>query len=170
MNHDRLFAAVLLLALTVTPLAPLAWLEGGTWVSQLQSPDGRPLRVECRFTRGAHGRTLRYTIDFKTGDATTPQYEGVYYWHPGKKQIHMIQVDRAGNLTESVATVDGDTMRQENIATHADGTSSPQRVSVTRKGDDAFEFKAMVQRDGQWVDAVGFTYRRERDAAEAPRP
>lgn len=94
----------------------------------------------------------------------------MYYWHPGHKQIRMIQVDRAGNLTESVATADGDTIRQENVATQVDGTSAPQRVTITRKGDDAFEFKAMVQRDGQWVDAVGFTYRRERPAGEVPKP
>ena len=108
------------------------------------------------------GRTLHYVIHFKRGDETVTQYDGIYYWHPGRKHIAMVQVDRNGNVTESVAKVDGNTMTQENQATQTDGTTRPQRVNVTREGHDAFAFKAMVERDGQWVEAVGFKYKRER--------
>ena len=144
------------------PLAGLSWLVGGVWAAQLQSSDGTPQRVEARFDWGGSGRTLHYVIDFKRGDQAATQYEGTYYWHPGRKHIAMTQVDRSGNLIESVANVEGGTMTQENQATQADGTTRPQRVSVTREGEDAFVFKAMVQRDGQWVDAVGLTYKRVR--------
>jgi hypothetical protein len=144
------------------PLAELSWLVGGVWVAQVQSPDGRPLRVEFKCDWAEHGMALKYAIHFKTGDQTVPQYEGMYYWHPGKKHIAMVQVDRSGNVTESVATTEGGDVTQENEATSSDGTTRPQRVSVTRKGDDAFEFEAMVKRDGEWADGVSFTYRRER--------
>ena len=173
MKAGRFFLACLVLVCTVAasaraaeppagdPLAALSWLAGGTWVSEIQASDGRPLRVESKFDWAEHGRALKYVIHFRTAERTIPQYEGVYFWHPGKKQIHMLQIDRSGNITESVATVDGDTIKQENQATAADGTTRPQRVSVARKGDDAFEFKALVQRDGEWADAVGFTYKRK---------
>lgn len=143
------------------PLAALSWLVGDAWVAELQSSEGKPLRVEARFEWGRSGRTLHYVIDFSAGDRTVTQYEGTYYWHPGRRQVAMVQVDRNGNVTESVAKVEGGTMTQENQATQADGTTRPQRVSTVRKGDDEFEFKALVQRDGEWVEAVGFTYRRQ---------
>ena len=152
------------------PLAPLSWLVGGTWVSRIDSPDGAPTRVECRFQWAENGQALKFVIHFKAGDEVVPQYEGMYYWHPGKKRIQMLQVGRGGNVTESVVTVDGARMAQENEAARADGTTSPQRVSVTRTEADAFEFKAQVLRDGQWVEAVGFTYRREPDRAAGPKP
>ena len=172
MNGSRALCIEILMLLTTAaraaeppadqPLSALSWLVGGTWVTELRSSDGRPTRVEARFDWAGHGRTLHYVIHFKRGDETVMQYDGLYYWHPGRKQIAMVQVDRDGNVTESVAMVDGNTMTQENQATQTDGTTRPQRVSVTREGDDAFAFKAMVQRDGQWLDAVGFTYKRER--------
>jgi hypothetical protein len=144
------------------PLAALKWLAGGTWVAEISGAEGRPLRVECRFDWAGHGRTLKYVIHFKSGETIVTQYEGMYYWHPGKKHIAMIQVDRSGNVTESVVKAEGAAIRQENQATQADGTTRPQRVRVDREGEDAFRFTAQVQRDGQWVDAVGFTYKRER--------
>ena len=61
-------------------------------------------------------------------------------------------------------------MKQENQATTTGGTTRPQPVTVTRRGDDAFDFKAMVQREGEWVAAVALTYERRRDAADGKKP
>jgi hypothetical protein len=144
------------------PLVELSWLVGGVWVAQVQSPDGKPVRVEFKCDWAEHGMALKYVIHLNKGDETTPQYEGIYYWHPAKKHIAMVQIDRNGNVTESVATTDGGNVTQENEATSSDGTTRPQRVTVTRKGDDAFDFKAMVKRDGEWVEGVSFIYKRER--------
>jgi hypothetical protein len=144
------------------PLAELSWLVGGVWVAAANSPDGKPLRVEFKCDWAEHGMALKYVIHFKTGDQTIPQYDGIYYWHPAKKHIAMVQIDRNGNVTESVATTDGGNVTQENEATSSDGTSRPQRVTVTRKGDDTFDFKAMVKRDGEWVEGLSLTYKRER--------
>lgn len=152
------------------PLAALAWFVGGTWVSEIKSPDGRALRVETNFHWAGHGRALKYVVHFHGAERAVPQYEGMYFWHPGKKHVAMVQVDRSGNLTESVITVEGETVTQENQATAADGTTRPQRVTVTRRGEDAFEFKASVQREGEWVEAVALTYERRRDAADGKKP
>ena len=146
------------------PLAAMNWLVSGVWVAEIPSSDGRPTRVETRFEWAEHGRMLKYVVHFKSADRTVPQYEGMYYWHPGRKHIAMVQVDRSGNVTESVATMDGATLTQENQATQTDGTTRPQRVRIVREGDDGFSFRAMVQREGEWVDAVGFTYKRQKEA------
>jgi hypothetical protein len=164
-------STVLLLATTVAPaaappehhpLAELSWLVGGVWVAETHTPDGKPLRVEFKCDWAEHGMALKYVIHFKTGDETVPQYEGMYYWHPAKKRLAMVQVDRYGNVTESTATTDGGNVTQENQATGSDGVTRPQRATVTRNGDDAFDFKAMVKRGDEWVEGLALTYRRER--------
>jgi hypothetical protein len=146
------------------PLLALSWFVGGSWVAEIKSSDGRAMRVESKFAWADHGRALKYVIHFTSGGETVPQYEGVYYWHPGRKHIAMLQTDRGGNVTESVVTVEGTTLKQENQATQADGTTRPQRVCVTRRGDDTFDFTALVQRDGAWVEGVSLTYKRQRAA------
>ena len=148
------------------PLAPLGWFVG-TWVADITGADGKPLRVETKFEWAEHGRALKYSIHFKSGDQTIPQYEGMYFWHPAKKQIVMIQVDRNGNVTESVAKLEGGTLTQENQATTADGVTRPQRVSVERDGDNAFRFVALVRRDGQWVEGLRLTYTRQGEGSGA---
>lgn len=172
MKHGLSFAAAaVLLSFTVIssgaeppadhPLTPLAWLAGSTWIMDIDNPDG-PMRVESTFEWAGHGQTLKYVIDFKRAGESFRQYEGLYWWHPGKKQITMLQVDRKGNVTESVVTLEKDGFSQDNQAVTTDGTSHPQRVRVTREGEDAFAFKAMVRRGEEWVDAVAFTYKRQR--------
>ena len=143
------------------PLEALSWFVG-TWEAEIKASDGRAMRVETKFEWAEHGRALKYSIHFHSGDGSVAQYEGLYFYHPAKKHIAMIQVDRSGNVTESVASLNGDTMEQENQATTADGTTRPQRVRAVRMGDDAFEFTALVQRDGEWVQGISLTYKRQR--------
>ena len=145
-----------------SPLAELSWLVGGTWVAEVRSSDGPPMRVEFKCDWSEHGQALKYVIHFKTADETIPQYEGMYFWHPAKKKLAMVQVDRNGNVTESIATTDGGNLTQENEATTADGTTRPQRVTATRNGDDAFTFKAMVKRGDEWVEGLALVYRRQK--------
>ena len=149
------------------PLRPLAWTVGGTWVAEVKRPDGKPLKVETTFEWASHRKALRYTIVIRTDTGTVPQYEGLYWWDPGAKEIHMLQIDRQGNVTKSVATFAGNTMTQKNQLTRADGTKQEQRVELVRDGDDAFSFKALLQKGGEWAEAARFTYKRVRE--EKPR-
>ena len=141
------------------PLAALAWCVGGTWVAQIGPPDGAPRTAECTFTWSDNGRVLKYTLAFKGPEGTEPRYEGMYFWHPGKKQIAMVQVDREGNVTEAVVKVEGNTMTQDNIATHADGTSQPQRVVVEHMAD-TFALRATVKQGEEWTQVLRLNYRR----------
>jgi hypothetical protein len=150
------------------PLAALSWFVGGTWVAERTAPDGQPFRVETAFQWAEHGKSLKYVIHLTAGGETVTQYEGMYYWHPGTRQLRMIQIDRNGNVTESVIKVDGATIEQENQATRVDGTTAPQKVRIVRDGDDAFSFTAQIKRGEEWVDAVALTYKRQR-AADAKR-
>src|SRR5262245_58852939 len=69
------------------PLEPLAWAVGGTWAADIKTSNGEPLHVEAIFDRSRHKKAITYFVTFKTKDKSVTQYEGTYFWHPGKKAI-----------------------------------------------------------------------------------
>jgi hypothetical protein len=142
------------------PLEPLAWAAGSTWAADIKTNDGSLLRIEATFRRSGHKKTITYDVVFKTNEKSYSQYEGTYFWHPGKKAITLVEVDAQGNTTEGVLTPEGTMLVQHNNHTQADGTVQEQRVEIVRKGDDAFAFEAFVKKEGEWARAVGFTYNR----------
>ena len=80
----------------------------------------------------AHKQSVHYTIVFKNKDASFAQYDGTYYWHPGAKEIRMLQVDRGGQVTEGVTTLSEGKWTQKNTLTRKDGTKQEQRTELTR--------------------------------------
>lgn len=163
-----LFAAVLLVAAPTRaaeapkdPLEPLAWAVGGTWEAELAGAGQDPLTVQAVFTWAGHKKAIKYVITVRGKAGAAVQYDGTYYWHPGKKALALLQVDREGNVVESTLTTDGKTITQENAATKSDGTATRQRVEIARDGDDAFTTKAFVRKGDAWVEAVTFKYKRK---------
>lgn len=145
-----------------TELAKLSWLVGGKWVAEVKSQDGNPLRVEVKFDWASNKKAIRYSILFHQNGKDTPQYEGMYWWHPSKKQMAMLQINRHGDVTEAVVAIDGEHFRQTNTLTRADGTTQEQRAEFDRLGDEAFAFRAFVPKGTEWAEAVSFKYTRTR--------
>ena len=145
-------------------LEQLAWAIGGKWIAEIKGPDDKPLTVEATFEWAGHRKAIKYAVAFKSGDKSATNYEGVYYWHPKKKQLAMLQIDRQGNVNESLLTREGDHFKQRNSVTMADGTKREQRAEFIREGDDAFAFKAFVPKGDDWVEAVALKYKRVRDS------
>lgn len=142
------------------PLADLGWLVGD-WSAELAPPKGDALTVRASFTWAAHKKALNYAIVFKTKDGETPHYEGHYYWHPGTKEVRMLQIDRGGQVTESVLTPAGDgKWTQKNTLTRLDGTKLEQRAVLTRLGDDAYLFRALIVKGDDWVEGLKVEYTR----------
>jgi hypothetical protein len=147
-----------------SPLDPVSWLVGGEWVSELNPPKGDPITVRMTVEWTAHKQALKYTIYFKTKDAEFPQYDGLYYWHPGAKEIRLLQTDRGGGLTEAVITVADGKWSQKNVHTAKDGKKSDQRAEMTREGNDAFHFRAFVPKGDEWIEALNVKYKRVKKA------
>jgi hypothetical protein len=146
------------------PLDPVAWLVGGTWVAEIAPPKGDPLTVLMTVEWAAHKQSVHYTIVFKGKDSSVTQYDGTYYWHPGAKEIRMLQVDRGGQVTEGVTTLADGKWTQKNTLTRKDGTKQEQRTELTRDGDDAFHFRALVPKGDEGVEGLKITYKRTNDA------
>lgn len=151
------------------PLDPLGWLVGGTWVADLKPPKGDPLTVRMTVEWTAHRQAIRYAIVFKTKDAEFTQYEGTYYWHPGAKEIRLLQVDRGGQVTEGATTVAADKWTARNTLTRADGSKQEQRSELVREGPDSFHFRAFVPKGEEWVVGLDITYKRVKDAPPPKR-
>jgi hypothetical protein len=145
------------------PLEPLAWLVGGTWTTEERSASGRPLvvRLNCRWS--ATKSAILYDVDFLSAGRETPQYDGMYVWHPGKGKIVLWQVNRKGEVAEGELTLNGKEMDQTVHVSHPDGTAHFLKAHYTRLDDNSFRFKAWfrVSESDPWQDAVDLVYRRE---------
>ena len=145
------------------PLEKFSWLVGGKWVAEIKTAKGEPLAVEMACEWTIHKKALKYAVVFKTNEEVVPQYEGMYWWNPARKGINLLQIDRTGNVTESLVTIEGDKWTQKNKLTRLDGTQQEQRAIFVRENEDTFSFKAFIPKGDDWVEAVGFKYKRVRD-------
>lgn len=142
------------------PLDEIAWLVGGTWVAESKTPEASPVTTEAAFDWASHKKAILYSIVRKYENKTVPTLEGVCAWHPGKKQLVLLEVDNEGNLTESIVTVYGTKVSYEELIYQASGTTQPVRAQTTREGEDAFIFSASVPQEGEWRDVFLARYKR----------
>lgn len=144
-------------------LAPLAWMVGGTWVGEEIGADGSPLRVlmKCRWsdTRNA----ILFDLAYDSAGKRTPQYDGMYLWHPGRKRLTLWQVNRRGQVAEGELQPSGNTFDQLVRVDHPDGRKHFLKVRFQLLDKDTFHFKGFfrLSEDAAWQDAVEVVYRRQ---------
>ena len=74
-------------AATAEPLAPVAWLVGGTWVSDVKDPsDGTVTHVENRIRWAPNHQAIKFNTDFNG----KPHYYGFYAYNPVAKTISFL--------------------------------------------------------------------------------
>ncbi len=102
------------------PLAPIAWLVGGTWVSDVKDPsDGSVTHVENRIRWARNKQAIGFNADFNG----KPHYYGFYAYNPVAKTIGFYYTNSEGELTIGTATpdADGKTLHQEFDIMHTNG-------------------------------------------------
>src|SRR5208282_6147112 len=140
----------------------LGWMVGGTWTTQAKADDGFPLlvRLNCRWapTRNA----ILFDVIFAVDGRETPQYDGMYVWHPGKGKFVLWQVNRKGEVAEGELVVNGKEMDQTVRVSHPDGKAHFLKAHYTRLDEDSFRFKASFRlaETDPWQDAVDLVYKR----------
>ena len=95
-----------------SPLEPVAWLIGGTWVSDVKDPqDGATTHVVNHIVWAPNHQAIQFVTDFNG----KPHYNGFYAYDPAKKTINFYSTSEDGQLTIGTATPDpdGKTLRQE---------------------------------------------------------
>jgi uncharacterized protein YfaS (alpha-2-macroglobulin family) len=150
-------------ASTKTPealLEPVAWLVGGTWVSDVKDPqDGSMTHVENRITWAPN----RAAIQFVTTFNGKPHYNGFYAYDAAKAAVRFYYTSEEGQLTIGTATpdLDGKTLHQELDVTPPNGTIQRIRSTIVRDGNDAYMFTVFMQQSGTWKQLFQITYKRK---------
>ncbi len=149
-------------AATERPLDQLGWLAGGVWTTEEQSDQGPPLVVHLACHWSGTRNALMYQVSFLSQGRETPQYDGMYVWHPGKGKLVLWQVNRKGEVAEGELTVDGKEMDQMVRVAHLDGSAHFLKAHYTRIDDNAFRFKAQfrLSESAPWQEAIDLVYKR----------
>ena len=143
-----------------SPLAAVAWLVGGTWVSDVKDPqDSSVTHVENHITWAPNHQAIQFVTDFNG----KPQYNGFYAYDPAKKTIDFYYTAENGDLTIGTATpdLDGTTLHQEFDIMHPSGKTDHVRSTVMRDGTNAYLFTVFVQQKGEWKQIFQITYQRK---------
>ncbi len=147
-------------ASTVEPLAPVAWMVGGTWVTDVKAPsDGTVTHVENRIRWASNHQAIEFNTDFNS----KPHYYGFYAYNPVAKAISFYYTNSEGELTIGTATPDpdGKTLVHEFDIMHPDGKTGHVRSTVVRDGNDAYWFTVFMQKDGEWAQVFKIHYERK---------
>lgn len=145
---------------TESPLMPVAWLVGGTWVSDVKDPqDGSTTHVENRITWAPNHAAIQFVTDFDG----KPHYNGFYAYDSAKKSVRFFYTSEAGQLTVGTATPDSDgkTLHQEFDVIQPSGETNHIRSTIVRDGNDAYLFSVFMQQNGEWKQLFQITYKRK---------
>jgi len=147
---------------TANPLDQLGWLAGGTWTAEEPASNGPPLTVRLHCRWAPTNKAILFDVNFFSAGRETPQYDGMYVWHPGKGKLVLWQVNRKGEVAEGELTLNGREMDQTVHVSHPDGTAHFLKAHYTRLGDDSFRFKAFfrVSESDPWQEALELVYTR----------
>lgn len=141
-------------------LAPVVWLIGGTWVSDVRDPkDGSVTHVENRISWAPNHAAIQFVTDFNG----KPHYNGFYAYDANKGAIRFYYTSDEGQLTVGTATpdLDGKTLHQEFDVTQPNGTIQHIRSTIVRDGNDTYLFTVFMQQNGAWKQLFQITYNRK---------
>ncbi len=143
-----------------SPLAPVAWLTGGTWVTDIKDPsDGTVTHVDNHIRWAPNHQAIEFNTDFNG----KPHYNGFYAYNPVTKTIVFYYTSSEGELTIGTATPDpdGKTLHHDFDLMHTDGKTGHIRSTVVRDGNDAYWFTVFMQKEGEWAQVFKIHYERK---------
>ena len=143
-----------------TLMEPVAWLVGGTWVTDVKDPqDGSVTHIENHITWAPNRAAIQFVTDFNG----KPHYNGFYAYDAAKAAIRFYYTSEEGQLTVGTATpgLDGKTLHQEFDVTQPNGAVQHIRSTIVRDGDDAYLFTVFMQQSGAWKQLFQITYKRK---------
>jgi hypothetical protein len=143
-----------------SPLEPVAWLVGGTWVTDIKNPQNdSTIHVENNINWAPNHQA----IDFLTKFNGQPHYNGFYAYNAAAKAISFYYTSSQGDLTIGTAApdADGKTLHQEFDLTSVDGRVTHIRSTLVRDGDNAYWFTVFLQKNGEWSPEFKIHYERK---------
>jgi len=142
-----------------SPLEPVAWLVGGTWVTDIKGSDGKVTHVENKIRWAPNHQAIEFLTRFNV----QPHYNGFYAYNAFTKTIGFYYTSSEGDLTigTAVPDPDGKTLQQSFELTDAKGKVTPIHSTVVRDGDNAYWFTVFLQKTGEWSPEFKILYERK---------
>jgi hypothetical protein len=137
---------------TADPLAPVAFLAGGTWIGAGRWPDGSTFAVEEHYFWGPTKHLLHFEAYEPASDKRTLLYEGIVFYDAARQAIVQWNVKPSGERNESVVT------RSDSSGYEVRGAKT---WSLNRRtGADEYHWELRVRQDTVWKTILDATYRR----------
>ena len=150
-------------------LGDIGWMAGSKWVAETTGPDGKPLWVESVMEWTHHKTGIKFQTVFRREDGATPAYEGLFAWHPKKKQVVFFYTSRTGALSEGTLRKVGEILVQDLVNIKPDGSREKLLTHILRRGEDSYDWLVFVPRGNEWEEVMRLTYHR-RPLAEESEP
>ncbi|HET9793945.1 MAG TPA: hypothetical protein VFS34_05735 [Thermoanaerobaculia bacterium] len=145
---------------TARPIAPLAWLVGGTWTADASRLGPGMKRIETRYQWADNDAYIRFTTHFVSENGTLKNYDGNFFWNPELSTLFVWYMDARNDITQGPVTFDGDTMRITFRAPDFDGKTADMKVEVVRATNDLYTWK-LAEKEGEgWKPLASLDYRR----------
>lgn len=141
------------------PLAPVAWLVGGTWRAEVQGPanGGGTTKIEMHAERTLNGKAVRFATSFNS----VPRYEGFFAYDAVKKAIVFAYPSAAGDIVNGAAEEKQDYVLLDFIDSGADGTAQHYQVHLQRKGNDDYDWTLFQSQQDKLTQLLAIHYHRD---------
>lgn len=142
------------------PLAPVAWLAGGTWKAEVPNPSGgASTKIEQRLERTLGGKAIRFTTKFNGVE----QYEGFFAYDAAKKQIVFAYPSASGDVTTGTVAADaGGELVMDFTISNADGTREVYQVHMKKADADDYTWSLFANAGGKLTPMFEVKYHREK--------
>lgn len=143
----------------VDPLAPVAWLAGGTWKAEAPNPaGGANTKIEQRMERELNGKAIRFATTFNG----VTQYEGFFAWDAAKQQITFAYPSADGDLTNGVATATPDGILLDFTIDDAAAKTAHYQVRIKKSTADDYTWTLFAAgASNAWNPLFQVKYHRE---------
>ena len=146
-------------AAAADPLAPIAWLAGGTWHGEVTGPSGKPAKIDTRIERELGGKAINFSTKFDGVE----QYEGFFAYDAGKKTIVFSYPSADGGIASGTVAQDGDSQIWDFTMTEATGAVRHYQVHTHQTASDDYTWALFSQEAGAWTKEFEVHYHRTKD-------
>lgn len=138
------------------PLAPIAWMAGGTWHGAVTGPDGKLTKIDTRIERELGGKAFNFSTSF---DGVL-QYQGFFAYDAAKKVIVFAYPSADGSLAEGTVAQNGDVLVWDFRMTEASGAVQHYQVHVHQDGKDDYTWTLFASQNDAWAKLFEIHYHR----------
>lgn len=141
------------------PLAPIAWLVGGTWKAESPNPKGgSDTKIEQRMEWILGGKAIEFVTKF---DGIT-QYEGFFAYDAAKKQIVFAYPSASGDVTNGTAAATPDGIVMNFTISDVSGTATQYQVKAKKAGANDYMWTLFAAgTNNGWTPLFQVKYHRE---------